>query len=144
MKKHSSHRFGSSANGHTTRGPLGWVSFGAGLLAGIGSVGADPLAVVTTPENPAQLVGTEIMKHVMNVVLTSLPRSQVSFYAGLGSARAERQMEGSAEASDPSCTPTDANGGNEGNPGCQENRPDVAGDARAHLGRRGLQGPRWQ
>ena len=99
------------------------VTFGCALLAGIGVAAADPIAIVTTKQNPAQLVGTSSMNQVMDQVLAELPLTQITLYTGLSTITAERQMEGSVNAGEPSCTPTDANGGLEGNPGCQEIAP---------------------
>lgn len=90
------------------------------LLAGAGVASADPIAIVVTPENANQLVGSDTLNQVMDITIASLPLTQINDWNGLGSSQGERQMAGSPNAGEPTCTPNDANGGAEGNPGCQE------------------------
>jgi len=43
------------------------ISCGATLLIA-GVAAADPIAIVTTPENPSQTVGTDTMNQVMDII----------------------------------------------------------------------------
>jgi hypothetical protein len=96
------------------------ISCGLALLAGAGVAAADPIAIITTPEHPNELVGSDTLNQVMDITLASLPLTQINDYNGLGSSAGERALAGSPNAGEPTCTPNDPNGGAEGNPGCQE------------------------
>lgn len=101
------------------------ASLGFALLLGANVAPAQ----VTTSQDPTTLVGSDtlidIMADVMAVVSLNGGPNGIATYSGLGSSAGERQLEGSPDltAGEPFCLPTDANGGAEGNPGCQEISP---------------------
>ena len=106
------------------------ISCGAALLIGGGIASADPIAIVTTPGGATQtvLVGSDTLNRVMDDIILAMRAetparvTQITTWLGAGSSQGERQLAGSPNVNggEPACTPTDANGAPEGNPGCQE------------------------
>lgn len=77
------------------------------------------------------LVGSDTLQKVMDNLITSMTGSGLLsgtgyfLYRGIGSSAGERFLMGGVtnQAGEPECFPTDANGGVEGNPGCEEIAP---------------------
>jgi hypothetical protein len=107
------------------------------LWGGIASAGGahDIDTTVTYPDSPGYdienaIVGSDTLNAVMDALLADMLADLVldpdgyQLYLGLGSSIGERALiGGTANAGEPHCAPTDANGGVEGNPGCQEISP---------------------
>jgi hypothetical protein len=105
------------------------ISCGLSLLLAAGGAAADPLAINTTPAPATQnaLTGSDTLESVTTKVIAAMQLagtiSQITTYNGLGSSQGQRQLEGNPNTGEPTCTPTDANGGSELNPGCEEIAP---------------------
>src|SRR5688500_13347433 len=106
------------------------ISGALALVLAASAAPADPLNPPIATQADGQtgatqnfLVGSDTLDAVMESLLDSLPLTQITSYRGLGSTAGERYLEGSPSGTDPSCTPADASGAPEGNPGCEEIAP---------------------
>ncbi len=101
------------------------------LLSALPARAQNPNFIDTKPANPWKISGSDTLNKVMDDLLTALTASGqlsggINRYLGIGSSCGERQLEGSPTTSDGPenvCTPNDASGLPEGNPGCQEISP---------------------
>lgn len=106
--------------------------------AGVASAAVGVHDIDTTaayPSNPSYdigraLVGSDTLNAVMDGLIASMQGDSLlsatgyNLYLGLGSSVGERFLiGGETRTGEPSCTPTDANGGVDGNPGCEEIAP---------------------